>query len=44
MNLRWLPASENISRGNKLRPQDIKVIETLPKSIYPKHWGGVIPN
>ena len=43
-NLRWLTSFENRSKGCKLRSQDIKVIETLPKSIYPKQWGGVIPN
>tara|TARA_R110000823_G_scaffold2171_5_gene9021 strand:- start:297 stop:1400 length:1104 start_codon:yes stop_codon:yes gene_type:complete len=42
-NLRWLPAKENISRKNKLRPEDIEVIKTLPLEIYPKSWGGVIP-
>jgi hypothetical protein len=43
LNLRWLPCKENLSRGNKLRPQDIKVIKTLPKEIYPKSWNGIIP-
>ena len=42
-NLRWLPAKENISKGDKLRPEDIEVIKTLPTEIYPKSWGGVIP-
>tara|TARA_R100001594_G_scaffold33378_1_gene61976 strand:+ start:80 stop:1015 length:936 start_codon:yes stop_codon:yes gene_type:complete len=42
-NLRWLLARENMSRGNKLRPQDIEVINTLPKHIYPKSWNGNIP-
>ena len=37
-NLRWLPAKENIIRGNKLRSEDIKLIETLPKEIYPQSW------
>ena len=36
LNLRWLPAKENISRGNKIRPQDLEVIKTLPENIYPK--------
>lgn len=36
LNLRWLPAHENISRGNKIRPQDLEIIKTLPRSIYPK--------
>ena len=35
-NLRWLPISENCSRGNKIRPQDLEIIKTLPKEIYPK--------
>ena len=42
-NLRWLSANENISKGAKLRPQDIKIIKTLPKEIYPKSWNGIIP-
>ena len=36
LNLRWLPASENMSRGNKIRPEDLEIIKTLPTSIYPK--------
>tara|TARA_R100000808_G_scaffold11947_1_gene30197 strand:- start:3360 stop:4037 length:678 start_codon:yes stop_codon:yes gene_type:complete len=43
-NMRWLNSIENIVKGNNLRPEDIKVIETLPKSIYPKQWGGIIPS
>ena len=35
-NLRWLTAKENMSRGNKIRPQDLEIIKTLPTSIYPK--------
>jgi len=42
-NLRFLKAEENISRGNRLRPEDIKIIKTLPKEIYPKSWNGIIP-
>ena len=42
-NLRWLSAQENLKRGNKLRPQDIEIIKTLPKEIYPKSWKGKIP-
>jgi|19_taG_2_1085344.scaffolds.fasta_scaffold03836_11 hypothetical protein len=42
-NLRWLPAKENQSKGDTLRPEDIEVIKTLPPEIYPKSWGGVIP-
>jgi hypothetical protein len=29
-------AEENISKGGRIRPQDIEIIKTLPKSIYPK--------
>ena len=36
LNLRWLPSSENRSRQNKIRPQDLEVIKTLPENIYPK--------
>ena len=36
LNLRWLPSSENRSRGNKLREEDMEIIKTLPRSIYPK--------
>ena len=43
MNLRWLPAKENMSRGDNLRPEDIEIIITLPPEIYPKSWGGVMP-
>ena len=35
-NLRLLPAKENMSRGCKVRPQDLEVIKTLPENIYPK--------
>ena len=41
-NLRWLPAKENIIRGNKIRPEDLKIIKTLPNEIYPKSWNGKI--
>ena len=43
LNLRWLPAKENMSRSNKLRSQDIKIIKTFPKEIYPISWKGKIP-
>ena len=43
LNLRWLPSKENHSKGCKLRPQDIEVIKTLPKDIYPQSWNGSIP-
>jgi len=36
LNLRWLPAKENIIKGNRIRPQDLEIIKTLPISIYPK--------
>ena len=42
-NHRWLPAKENISKGSRLRPEDIKIIKTLPKEIYPISWKGKIP-
>ena len=42
-NLRWLSSFENRSRGDSLRPEDIEVIKTLPKEIYPKAWNGIIP-
>lgn len=42
-NHRWLMAEENLSKGCRLRPEDIEVIKTLPKEIYPKSWKGVIP-
>ena len=29
-------SEENISKGGRIRPQDIEIIKTLPKSIYPK--------
>jgi hypothetical protein len=42
-NLRWLPSKENISKHSKIRYEDIKIIKTLPKKIYPKSWNGIIP-
>lgn len=42
-NLRWLSSFENRSRGDKLRSQDIEIIKTLPKKIYPVSWNGKIP-
>ena len=36
INLRWLSSKENISKGNRIRPQDLEIIKTLPKNIYPK--------
>ena len=36
LNLRWLSAEENTSKGNRIRPQDLKVIKTLPENIYTK--------
>ena len=42
LNLRWLPAKENISKGNRLRPQDLEIIKTLPKEIYPQSLKGVV--
>ena len=38
LNLRWLPAEENISKGCRIRPQDLEIIKTLPKEIYPKYF------
>jgi len=40
LNLQWLSASKNSSKGNKLI---VELIKTLPKEIYPKSWNGVIP-
>ena len=34
-NLRWLTSFENRSKGCKIRPQDLEIIKTLPKEIYP---------
>ena len=42
-NLRWLSSKENASKGNTLRPEDIRVIKILSKEIYPKSWNGKIP-
>ena len=44
LNLRWLPAEENMSRGNRIRPEDLEIIKTLPKEIYPKSimGGGLV--
>ena len=35
-NLRWLRAKENMSKGDRIRPQDLEIIKTLPKDIYPQ--------
>ena len=35
-NLRWLTAEDNMSKGCRISPQDLEIIKTLPKSIYPK--------
>ena len=35
-NLRWLLGIENIKKGNRIRPEDIKIIEKIPKELYPK--------
>ena len=36
LNLRWLPAKENMSRQNNITKQDWEIINTLPKEIYPQ--------
>ena len=36
LNLRWLPAKENMSRQNNITNQDWEIIKTLPKEIYPQ--------
>tara|TARA_R100001594_G_scaffold128839_1_gene167278 strand:- start:1161 stop:2159 length:999 start_codon:yes stop_codon:yes gene_type:complete len=40
INLQWLNATDNCSKGNKIIKS---LIKTLPTEIYPKSWGGVIP-
>ena len=40
INLQWPPQVENIVKGNKIFRD---LIITLPIEIYPKSWGGVIP-
>ena len=42
LNLRWLPAKENLQRGHKIRACDLEIIKTLPKSIYPSSWKGIV--
>ena len=36
LNLRWLSQHENCTKLNNIRPQDLEIIKTLPKEIYPK--------
>tara|TARA_R100001082_G_C4362042_1_gene159886 strand:- start:444 stop:1460 length:1017 start_codon:yes stop_codon:yes gene_type:complete len=36
LNLRWLPASENMSKNNRIRPEDIDVIKAIPRHLWPK--------
>ena len=43
LNLRWLLKEDNQSKGCRLRLDDIIIIKTLPKEIYPKSWKGIIP-
>ena len=35
-NIRWLPALENASKNQYIRPQDLEIIKTLPREIYPE--------
>jgi hypothetical protein len=37
-NLRWLPAKENSAKAGLLRQEDLEIVKTLPKSIYPKRF------
>ena len=43
LNLRLITKFENRSKGDRIRPEDIELIKTLPKEIYPKSWNGIIP-
>ena len=36
LNLRWLSQHENCTKGGNIRPEDLEIIKTLPKNIYPK--------
>lgn len=36
INLRWLKYSENSTKNDRVRPEDLEVIKTLPKEIFPK--------
>ena len=38
LNLRWLPAKENMSRQNNITDKDWEIIKALPKEIYPKNF------
>ena len=36
LNLRWLPAKENLIKGDRLELEDLEIIKTLPQEIYPE--------
>ena len=36
LNLRWLSQHENCTKSRNIRPQDLEIIKTLPREIYPK--------
>jgi hypothetical protein len=36
LNLRWLLKKDNLVKSDNIRLQDLEIIKTLPKSIYPK--------
>ena len=36
LNLRWLSQHDNCAKGGRVRPEDLEIIKTLPKNIYPK--------
>ena len=41
-NLRWLLASENVSRQDKIKDEEWDIIKELPSSIYPSSWKGIV--
>jgi len=36
LNMRWLSQHENCTKSGRIRPQDLEIIKTLPKEIYPQ--------
>ena len=36
LNLRWLSQHDNCTKSSNIRPEDLEVIKTLPREIYPR--------
>ena len=36
LNLRWLSQHDNCTKSSNIRPEDLEIIKTLPREIYPR--------